>query len=66
MRDMTFEFKYCPACGGEMNHPFVALSRRDNKTIVCSECGQREAWEDTESYAKKEWEKHVADNSKKV
>ena len=55
---MTFEFSYCPACGGRMNHPFVALSRRDNKTHVCAECGHREAWEDMEKY--------VADNSKKV
>ena len=45
-----WKFKYCPACGGEMNHPFVALSRRDNTTSVCSECGQREAWEDLEKY----------------
>jgi len=55
---MSHEFSYCPACGGELNHPFVALSRRDNKTSVCSECGHREAWEDLE--------RHVTDNSEKV
>ena len=49
---MGHEFSYCPACGGEMNHPFVALSRRDNKTSVCSECGHRESLEDWEKYAR--------------
>lgn len=32
----------CPACGGPMpKHP--ALSRRDNKTYICSWCGEYEA-----------------------
>lgn len=36
----------CPACEATMVHPFVALSRRDNKTHVCPDCGLREAFED--------------------
>jgi hypothetical protein len=42
----------CPRCGapwskkhdGEGQYP--ALSRRDNKTDICSECGVKEAFED--------------------
>lgn len=50
--------KYCPRCytgqftpyedniiPGE-SPPFPALSRRDNKTYICSNCGQLEAFED--------------------
>lgn len=40
--------KICPICGKEyMEHP--AISRRDNKTEICSECGTHEAlkiWSD--------------------
>ena len=48
----------CPRCGNtylkygkaiSWNHgdpPFAALSRRDNKTLVCSACGEAEAFED--------------------
>ena len=35
----------CPKCGKPMQKPFVALSRDDNKTLVCSDCGTREALE---------------------
>lgn len=32
----------CPECGREyVGHP--ALSRKDNATYICPECGQREA-----------------------
>jgi hypothetical protein len=35
----------CPKCSGPIGkHP--ALSRRDNKTSICSECGATEAMED--------------------
>jgi hypothetical protein len=35
----------CPTCNEPMGkHP--ALSRRDNKTEICSECGMMEALED--------------------
>ena len=37
----------CPKCGGPLgNRP--ALSRRDGKTDICSECGYKEAMEDAE------------------
>ena len=33
---------YCPRCGEKfVGHP--ALSRRDNKTDICSTCGENEA-----------------------
>ena len=32
----------CPICGREYNDR-PALSRRDNQTEICPECGQREA-----------------------
>ena len=34
----------CPVCGRDFTgHP--ALSRKDNETLICPECGQREALE---------------------
>ena len=35
----------CPACGA-MTREYPALSRRDNRTNICPECGQREAMDD--------------------
>lgn len=37
----------CPKCGGPLGER-PALSRRDNKTDICSDCGTREAIEDVE------------------
>ena len=37
----------CPKCGGPLGDR-PALSRRDNKTDICSECGFREAMEDAQ------------------
>lgn len=34
--------KICPVCGKEYKRP-AALSRKDNKTLICPECGTREA-----------------------
>ena len=48
---MTDEIKICPICGQEINYP--ALSRRDNKTEICSNCGVIEALEDFAKYLKK-------------
>ena len=31
----------CPVCGKEYSG-YPALSRKDNKTLICPECGQRE------------------------
>lgn len=38
------QFKPCPGCNNEMSkHP--AISRKDNKTEICSQCGMKEALE---------------------
>ena len=42
-------YKKCPRCGKPMNG-FTALSRKDNKTEICSECGQDEATEAFNNY----------------
>nr|DAY48291.1 MAG TPA: DNA-directed RNA polymerase [Caudoviricetes sp.] len=39
--------KICPKCNGPLGDR-PALSRRDNKTDICSECGYKEAMEDAE------------------
>lgn len=39
------ELKVCPKCG-KTYRDAPALSRRDNKTLICPECGTREALED--------------------
>jgi RNA polymerase subunit RPABC4/transcription elongation factor Spt4 len=36
----------CPNCNTHMEKPFVAISRRDNKTQICPPCGRQEAMED--------------------
>jgi hypothetical protein len=33
----------CKGCGIKLKQPYVALSRYDNKTAVCPECGVIEA-----------------------
>ena len=35
----------CPKCGKETTD-YPALSRKDNKTEICSDCGVAEAFED--------------------
>ena len=35
----------CPQCGVSYNH-FPALSRLDNKTLICNDCGTNEAMAD--------------------
>jgi hypothetical protein len=41
--------KQCPICKGPLGK-YPALSRRDNKTDICSECGVNEALEDYLKY----------------
>jgi len=41
----------CPRCEKEIE-TFPALSRRDNKTDICSDCGRTEALED---FYKERW-----------
>ena len=49
--------KVCPNCGSEIKG-YPALSRRDNKTEICSQCGQLEALEDFYNYNKKQSSKY--------
>ena len=45
---MTYGYRNnvkCPMCG-QYYSGYPALSRRDNKTEICSDCGVREALED--------------------
>ena len=35
----------CPRCGKEVKR-LLALSRADNKTMICDECGTKEALDD--------------------
>jgi len=55
----NYEIVHCPACENgyytpygvkktEIMPAYPALSRRDNKTYICSPCGNREAFEDFE------------------
>jgi len=39
--------KKCPICGGDMhpNEVMNSLSRVDNKTYICNDCGTKEALE---------------------
>ena len=37
--------KKCPLCGKKYNK-YPALSRKDNKTEICSNCGMEEALDD--------------------
>lgn len=39
---MSNEIRRCPVCGKEYTE-FPALSRKDNKTEICSSCGSAEA-----------------------
>ena len=48
----------CPRCGKKYTD-YPALSRRDNKTYICPDCGTAEAFEDyfgIEYEGKKYWE----------
>lgn len=44
LRLSSFKYRICPRCGREIKG-YPALSREDNKTEICSECGQEEALE---------------------
>ena len=41
--------RYCPICG-KMYSERPALSRKDNQTEICPDCGMREALEDYKKY----------------
>lgn len=38
------KLRFCPKCGKQYSEP-PALSREDNKTEICPECGMKEAIE---------------------
>ena len=39
--------KICPRCGREFER-LLALSRKDNKTMICDQCGQKIDFSGTE------------------
>lgn len=42
--DANLKIKICPRCGNAY-HGAPALSRTDNETLICPDCGTREALE---------------------
>jgi hypothetical protein len=52
----------CPKCGQQYAKGRGALSRRDNKTEICSNCGFIEAMEDAEKIFKIKRNKKVVKN----
>lgn len=45
--------KTCPLCTNELKQDLISISRRDNKTEICSECGTEEALEELKFSKKK-------------
>ena len=52
------EERICPKCGSTYTE-YPALSRTDNKTLICPDCGIREALESME-VSKEEQEKIIS------
>lgn len=50
---MSLNRTTCPRCKWNLLDSHPALSRRDNKTNICPECGTQEAFED--SRLKPQW-----------
>ena len=44
MRDNVRQIRVCPLCGRSYGEA-PALSRTDNETLICSDCGTRQALE---------------------
>ena len=44
MKDNIIEIRICPLCGNTYTDP-PALSRTDNETPICPDCGTRQALE---------------------
>ena len=44
MKDNVRQIRVCPLCGTTYNEP-PALSRTDNETHICPDCGTRQALE---------------------
>lgn len=47
------DVKICPICGREYTD-YPAISRRDNKTDICPDCGLQEALDDFFKHTNKE------------
>lgn len=45
MKKQTEKFIKCPKCGKMFEEHLHALSRKDNETKICSQCGTEEAME---------------------
>jgi ribosomal protein L37AE/L43A len=68
IKSSTISVKLCPRClqnyftpygqtyVESISPPMPALSRRDNKTYICSDCGMQEALEDSQLI--KAWDEH--------
>lgn len=58
---MEKAIRVCPVCGREYSD-YPAISRRDNVTEICPDCGVMEALEDFVAYLekKREWRKKKA------
>ena len=54
----------CPKCGKETDK-LLALSRRDNKTMICNDCGVQEALEDLCDVRGKRFKKQATNNNSK-
>ena len=51
--DRVIKIGECPRCEELFDAEFPALSRKDNKTKICSECGTSEALEDWMAFINK-------------
>ena len=58
MKDNVREIRVCPLCGQTYGEA-PALSRTDNETLICPDCGTRQALESI-GIAKEEREKILA------
>jgi len=45
MKDNVRQIRVCPLCGATYSEP-PALSRTDNETLICPDCGTRQALAD--------------------
>ena len=53
MNKSTNNTRTCPVCGKEYTG-YPALSRKDNKTLICPDCGLQEALDDFFKHTSKE------------
>ena len=51
----TYKLARCPRCENICDMAYPALSRRDNKTAICSACGTDEAMREYLQLPAKEW-----------